>query len=316
MAYTQISRRYRRHKRPFLFALVLLAMGPALPGAAVELEPRRWSHLPIETNFAGAGYAYTSANIFLDPVLKIEDAKMELHSWVAKYIRSFELLGKSARIDFTQGHQKGHWKGLLDGVPTTINRRGLSDSVVRFAINLVGAPPLRGKEYAAYRAQTDTETIVGIALAMRLPTGQYRNDKLINLGTNRFTFRIQLGVVHRRNKWSFEVTGAAWFYTDNNKFFNGNKLEQKPLWSIQGHIIHTFRPGLWAGAGIGYGFGSGATVNGIEKNDRREDVVWSLSFGYALTRRLGIKVAYIGRRTQVPVGLDADTISLSFTTNW
>jgi hypothetical protein len=55
-------------------------------------------------------------------------------------------------------------------------------------MNLYGAPPLSGKDYAAYRAKMDVETIVGAGLAVRLPTGQYMDDKLINLGENRFVF--------------------------------------------------------------------------------------------------------------------------------
>jgi hypothetical protein len=109
---------------------------------AQELEPRRWSHLPTGKNFVGGGYSYTKADIFLDPVLRIEDVEMEIHTWAFKYIRTFELLQKSTRVDFIQGHQEGRWTGLVNGVPSSIKRSGLSDSVLRFAINLYGAPPL------------------------------------------------------------------------------------------------------------------------------------------------------------------------------
>ena len=67
-------------------------------------------------------------------------------------------------------------------------------------MNLYGAPPLKGKEFAAYRAKVDVETIVGTALVVHLPTGDYMDDKLINLGSNRFTFWPQFGVVHNRGK--------------------------------------------------------------------------------------------------------------------
>ena len=45
-----------------------------------ELEPRRWSHLPVGANFATAGYVYTDADIFLDPALQIDDAHAEIHT--------------------------------------------------------------------------------------------------------------------------------------------------------------------------------------------------------------------------------------------
>ena len=300
----------------WLFLYAFLSLGLTLPCFAQELEPRRWSHLPIETNFAGGAYAYTKADISFDPVLLLENVEMELHTWAVKYIRTFALFEKSARIEFAQGFQEGRWTGLVDGVPSSIKRSGLSDSFLRFAINFFGAPPLKGKEYAAYRANLDVETLVGMALAVQLPTGDYMDDKLINLGTNRFTFRPQLGVVHTRGKWSIEVTGAAWIYTDNDEFFNGNKLEQDPLYTVQSHLVHTFRPGIWAGASVGYGYGGESTVNGVEKHDRKGNLAWALSLSCPITRQLGVKVAYIGTRTQESVGLDSDSIAVGFSTFW
>ena len=295
---------------------VFLVLGLPFLCLAQDLEPRRWSHLPMGANFAGGGYAYTEADIFLDPVLRIEDGEMEMHTWALKYIRTFELLQKSARIGFTQAYQEGRYTGLLNGVPTSIKRSGLADSVLRFAINLYGAPPLEGKEFAAYRAKANVETVFGTALVVQLPTGEYKDDKLINLGTNRYTFRPQLGVVHNRGKWSMELTGAVYIYTDNKDFLDGNKLETDPLYTLQTHLVYTFRPGLWAAAGAGYGYGGESTVNGEEKNDRKERIGWTFSFGYPITPQLGLKVAYLGIRSQESTGQDSDSIGVAFSVFW
>ena len=304
-------------KKHFVWCLcVFLVLGLPILCLAQELEPRRWSHLPTGINFLGAGYSYTRADIFFDPVLRIEDAEMEMHTWGVKYTRAFELLQKSARIDFTQGYQEGRWKGLLNGAPASTKRSGLTDSVLRFAINFYGAPPLEIKEFKTYRAKVDVETIFGTALAIHLPTGDYMSDKLINLGTNRFTFRPQLGVVHNRGKWSFELTGAVWLYTDNNDFYNGRKLEKDPYFTSQIHLVYTFRPGLWASASAGYGYGGKSTLDGVEKNDRRENLAWALSAGCPITRQLGIKFVYLSSRTQESIGQDTDSIIASFNIFW
>jgi len=304
-------------KKLFVWCLcVFLILGLPILCFAQELEPRRWSHLPTGKNFIGGGYAYTEADIFLDPVLRIEDGEMEMHTWALKYIRTFELLQKSARIDFTQAYQDGRYTGLLNGVPTSIKRSGLADSVLRFAINLYGAPPLEGKKFAAYRAKANVETVFGTALVVQLPTGDYMDDKLINLGTNRFTFRPQLGVVHNRGKWSMELTGAVWLYTDNDDFFNGNKLEQDPYYTIQTHLVYTFFPGLWTAAGAGYGYGGKSTISGEKKNDRRENLAWALSFGFPITRQLGVKVIYLATRSQESIGQDTDSIGVGFSIFW
>ena len=304
-------------KKLFVWCLyVFMILGLPILCFAQELEPRRWSHLPTGTNFAGGGYVYTEADISFDPVLRIENVEMEMHTLAVKYIRTFELFQKSARIDFVQGYQEGRWTGLVDGVPRSIKRIGWSDSVLRFAINLYGAPPLEGKEFAAYRAKANVETVFGTALVVQLPTGDYMNDKLINLGTNRYSFRSQFGVVHSRGKWSMELTGEVYLYTDNDDFFNGNRLEQDPYYTVQAHLVYTFRPGIWAATGAGYGYGGESTVSGVEKNDLRENLAWAVSLGYSITRQFGVKVAYLGIRTQESVGQDTDSIAVGFSIFW
>ena len=291
---------------------LLIALGVVFPCLAQELEPRRWSHLPIGTNFAGAGFAYTDAEIAVDPILRAENVELEMRTWAATYIRTFELFGKSARIDLSQGYQQGRWSGVVDGVSTEIYRSGFTDSLMRFAINLMGAPPLSDKEYAVYRAKTDPETIIGLGLGVQLPTGEYMDDKLINLGTNRFTFRPQFGLLHKRGNWSMELSDAAWFYTDNNDFFNGSKLEQDLLYILHGHLIYTFASKVWAGISAGFDYGGQSTIDGVEKDDRKENIAWAFSIGYPLTRHLGVKAAYIARRTQETVGSDSDTVAVGF----
>jgi hypothetical protein len=44
--------------------------------------------------------------------------------------------------------------------------------------------------------------------------------------------------------------------------------------------------------------------------------LWSLSFGYPITRDWGVKLAYIGTRKSALVGWDADTVALGLSTFW
>lgn len=304
---------YYRH---YLLLLAILTGFPALVCHGQELEARRWTHLPMDINFAGAGYAYTTGDIALDPVLLIDDGEFEGHSVSLKYIRTFEFIGKSARVDLIQGYQDVTWNGLLQGAPASVYRSGLSDASFRFAVNLLGAPPLKGKEFAEYRAKTKHETIAGVALVTQLPTGNYLDDKLLNLGANRFTFRPQAGLVHNSGKWMTELTGATWFFTDNDDFFNGNYLEQAPLYTLQGHLVYTFRPGLWAGTGVAYGIGGESTLNGVDKDDRRGNLVWSVSTGIPVSKTVGISLTYLAFRTQEDVGSSSDNLAAGITILW
>lgn len=268
-------------------------------------------------NFAGLAQVWTDGEIAFDPVLRIEDGSFELQTSVLKFLHAFEVMDKSARFEVTQAYQQGTWSGLLDGAQTSVDRSGWSDTALRLAVSLYGAPPLQGKEFAAYRAAVaDCETIVGAGLAVVLPTGEYFDDRLINLGSNRFTFRPQVGVIHNRGPWSAEFGAAFWFFTENDEFWNGNRVEQDPLLAIQGHLVHTFRPGLWVGSSVGYGAGGRSTVNGVAKNDRRNQFSWALSFGVPVNRQVGLKFSYIGSRTMERIGSKSDSLAFAIAATW
>jgi hypothetical protein len=286
------------------------------PALAQELEIRRWNHLPIDRNFVTVNYGRTDGDIAFDPVLRIQGAVAEMDTWLLGYIRTFELFDKTARIEIRQAWQAGIWSGILDGKPTTISRDGLADTFARFAVNLVGAPPLTGKDFTNYRAATDVETIVGAALGVQVPTGEYMKDKLINLGTNRFTFRPQIGIHQQYYSWSFEVTGMAWIYTENSSFFNGNQLEQDPYYTIDGSIEYSFKSGVWASVGAGLGVGGRSILNGVKKDDRREDFGWSVSAGFPVTPSLGLKASYLEADHWAEVGTVSRTISVGLVGTW
>ena len=57
-------------------------------------------------------------------------------------------------------------------------------------------------------------------------------------------------------------------------------------------------------------------MSGVEKNDRRENLAWALSFGFPITRQLGVKVIYLATRTQESIGQDADSIAAAFSILW
>jgi hypothetical protein len=314
----------RRHVRSrpfnviviFFMTVLLVCYGKALTAFAMDIEARQWEHIPIDINILGAAYAYTSADIYVDPVLNMDDVEMSMNTTMLKYVRSFGLLGKSARVDITQGYMDGKWTGLLNGSPASASRSGFSDTFVRFAANIYGAPPLRSKEYAEYRAKNDTETIIGIGLAVRLPTGEYMSDRLVNLGQNQYVLRPQLGMSYRHKKWAAELTEEVAISSINDDFYNGRKLKQGPVGIIHTNLVYRFRPGLWVGGNLAYDYGGRVTVNGVKTLDHAQNIGWALNFAIPLSRQAGIKLSYIGTHTLEATGMDSSTFSAGVVMAW
>jgi hypothetical protein len=279
---------------------------------AQDSEPRRWTHLPVGTNIAGVSYLYTTGDIHVDPVLRIEDAQVSMHTIVAGYNRYFALADLTARVDLQIPIQFGRWNGLLNGVPTSISREGLADPRLRFSVSFLGAPALEGEAFQNYIASHEDRTVVGAALALRVPLGQYDSDKLINLGENRFNVEPQLGVTHTSGPWSGELTGSAFFFTSNDDFFGGNLLRQDPLYAIQGHVVRTLDAGFWVSADASYGRGGETRINGQSRDDLRSNLLYGVTAGFSVAPSHSFRIGYLRRETLSNVGLDAHNVLLTW----
>jgi hypothetical protein len=308
----------KRRKRRFGETLALLALLSccAADAGAQDLEPRRWSHLPTGMNVIGASTVWTDGEIFADPVIRLEDATFEKYTLSSSYVRTFEWLGKSSRIDFALPYAAGRWEGLLDGDYVSTRRHGFSDPFVRFSMNLYGAPPLKGMQYVRYRASHPVTTTVGAAVAVTLPLGEYYADRLINLGNNRYVVRPQLGVLHQRGPWQFEVTTTVSFYEDNDDFFGGARLAQDEMWFFQGHVIRTLPRNMWVSASGGFSYGGESAINGVAKDNDDHTRYLSFSFGMPINNQQSVKITWINADTNVIIGSASDSLVLGWSLNW
>src|SRR4051812_28456881 len=76
-------------------ALSVLLCAAAL---AQELEPRAYSASPVGTNFLVAGYSHLRGDVLTDPSLPITDIQASIDLYIAGYVRTFGLAGRSASI--------------------------------------------------------------------------------------------------------------------------------------------------------------------------------------------------------------------------
>jgi hypothetical protein len=302
--------------RNLLIFLLLTGFGLPESVSAQDLEPRRWSHLPIGQNIVGVGYVYTEANIFFSPVLKITDGTSRINSLGFSAIHTFDLAGKSARFSLLLPYVSGRWDGDVDGRFQVIHRQGGGDPRLRLSMNLYGAPPLKGPAFAQYREEHTTSTVAGASIAVTVPIGKYCDDCLINIGNNRWSVRPQIGVVHTRGHWSFELTGSAFVFTDNDSFIDNAVLKQKPVYALQTHVIYDFKPGLWVSLSTGYGTGGRIQIDQQKTKFEVDNWVWAASFGFPIGKTQSLKLTWLSGRSQNLVGRDSDNLLLSWSMRW
>jgi Putative MetA-pathway of phenol degradation len=147
------------------------------------------------------------------------------------------------------------------------------------------------------------------------PTGEYDSSKLINIGTNRWAVKPDVGITHEIGNWFMEAALGVWFFTDNSDFYGGNKREQDPLGALQLHAGYTFRPGLWLAGNATYYEGGRTSVNGVLNQDLQQNSRYGVTLSLPIDRDWSVKLAW-SQSLMTRIGGDFTTFSVGLQYRW
>jgi hypothetical protein len=175
------------------------------------------------------------------------------------------------------------------------------------------------EDFAKWRQKT----LLGVSLRVVPPTGQYDATKLINLGSNRWAWKPELGYSRRWGHWILDAYGGVWFFTENPEFFSNNQFSQgvhtqsqSPTGSFEGHLSYDFKPRLWISLDGNYWFGGKTSVDGLENEaslQRNSRVGVTVSF--PLSRHQSLKLSY-NNGAYIRYGGNYQNISLGWQYSW
>jgi len=290
------------------FCLLLLS---AVGANAQQLEPRAYANTPVGMNFLIAGYAYSSGGLSTDPSLPLTNADLNIHSPFVAYAHAFDAWGKSAKFDtvFASGCLDG--TAELNGVPASRDICGLLDPTFRLSVNLHGAPAMQLKDFASYRQ----DLIVGASLQVQAPLGQYDPTRLVNLGTNRWAFRPEIGISKALRPLTVEVVLSANLYTANHDYLGGSTREQDPVFATQLHLIYEFSGGVWLAFDANYYVGGRSSVNGVAQNDELGNSRFGVTLALPWDRLNSLKLN-VNKGVLVRAGDDFTTVGLAWQHRW
>lgn len=293
------------------FPAVVLLLSVAAASSGQELEPGAYSVSPIGANIIVVTNALMGGDVTFDPSLPIEDAEATIDTIVLAYVRSLDFFGRSANAGFVIPYGIGHVEGLYIGGFTEVDRSGFRDPAVRFAFNLYGAPAMDLKSFASYRQKTN----VGVSFVAALPLGEYDSTKLINLGSNRWAFKPEVGLSRALGKWTLELYGGVWLFTDNTDFFSGKTRSQDPIGSAQVHLLYTFRPRLWAAMDANFYAGGRTSVDGRLNQDLQKNSRAGITVAVPLDPRQSLKFSY-SRGAYTTIGADFHALAVGYQYLW
>lgn len=278
---------------------------------AQVLEPRSYSNIPVGVNFLIAAYGYNSGGVLFDPSIPLENANIKIHGSALAYARSLKMGKMLGKIDMIVPYAWLSGTAEYMGDPVSREVSGLGDPSVRMSVNFLGAPALSLAEFKDYKQNF----ILGASMQVFLPLGQYDPDRVVNLGTNRFTFKPELGISKTIGPLFVDLAAAVAFYTVNNDFYNGKTRSQAPIGSVQGHVIYSFTKGMWVALDGTYYWGGSTETDGVKGDDLQENTRMGITLVVPLNMHNSLRLNYstgVSTRT----GTDFDTFAVAWQYRW
>jgi hypothetical protein len=283
----------------------------ASPAGAQAIEPRAYSNAPVGVNFLVAGYAYTQGGVSFDSSLPLSKPALDTSSAVVGYVRVLDLWGMSAKFDVIAPLVALSGSAMFEEATLRRDISGLADPKFRLTMHFFGAPALSLKEFASFRQ----DLIVGASLQVSVPVGQYDETRLVNLGTNRWSVKPELGVSKALGRWTVEGAAAVTLYTDNERFYPDRVRSQEPLYSLQAHAIYSFGSGVWGSLDGTYFTGGRTTVDGSLNQDLQQNWRVGATLAFPVGTRNSIKL-YGSSGVSARTGNDFDLVGIAWQYRW
>ena len=302
--------RGRRAARLLFAALLAGTFARITP--AQEMEPRAYSSAPLGTNFLAVAVGNTQGGVLFDPTVPITDVQADLNLASLGYARSFGIGGRQGLVSGGFTYVRGDLEGFVSEEARRAGRSGLADMRLKASLNLLGPGAMpRGTFATAPR-----KTIVGVSLTVQAPTGQYDETRLINLGTNRWAFKPEVGVSVPAGRWFLDLYAGAWFFTSNDDFYPGESTRrQEPLGSLQAHASYTFKSRAWLAFDATWYGGGESTIDGGPSSSRQSTTRLGGTGSIPLTANQSIKISASTGAT-ARTGSDFDTYLLGWQVMW
>lgn len=296
----------------FLFSRIKTILGilvcfSCLGVLGQDLEPRAYANVPEGINVLAVGYGFITGNVLTDPALPIKDFKLNTQSLGVNYIRSFGIAKKLARVQVSLPFADMQGKLIQNGEQVTGSRTGMADMRIRFGINLTGSPALDRKDFRQYQQKA----IFGVSLVTSVPTGRYYEDKVINLGNNRWAFKPEIGVSRRFTHVYAEAYLGTWFYTENTEYLTNKVLKQKPTVTLQAHASYYFKNQMWVGFNTNWYKVGETRIDGVPLNEIINDWRVGATFSVPISKAQSLRLQFhTGLMSNL--GLNYDSVTLAY----
>ncbi len=306
--------------RSSLYFSILLLMACSVGVLnAQDLAPRAYFVTPVHSNAVTIAYSRSSGDLDFGSTLPITGASADVNVSTLSYYHAMDFFGRSSNFTVSMPYLAGYARGEVIGSATEVRRSGLMDLVMRFSVNIKGAPAMHVPEFIKWQQKT----VVGASLKIVAPIGQYDSTKLINPGSNRWAFKPEIGVSRRWGHWVVDGYGAVWFFTKNPKFFSENPYSpttntqaQQPIGAVESHVSYDVKRGLWFSGDINFWYGGRTVLNElVSRPTLQANSRIGATTSIPVSKHQSMKFSY-SHGARVRYGGRTDAISIAWQYSW
>jgi outer membrane putative beta-barrel porin/alpha-amylase len=288
-----------------ILVLALLSQSSVVCGQA--LEPRSYTNIPIDQTFVLVGYIHSEGELTPTTTSPLQDANLDIDAAVVGMAQTFELLGRSAKIDLAATRQCFEGSATFRGEFVEGRRCGYGDPNMRLSWNFYGAPALELADFAAWQPGL----VMGASVQVSAPVGTYKDDAIVNIGSNRWMVRPGLGLSYQWDRWHIDAIASVRFFEDNDDYFEGLYVKQDPIYAVQSHLIYSLRKGRWIALNANFFRGGETNVDGVDMGNRQENSRFGITFSMPISRHNSVKL-YANTGVITRIGNDFDTFGAAW----
>jgi len=281
------------------------------------LAPRAYLITPVDSTALTVTSDVRRGAVLFDASTPLTDPSGTIWLITPTYYHSLSFFGRSSNISVALPYVVSRFQALILGQRRRTNRLGFGDSGLRFSVNLMGGPAMKLSQFMKWKQNR----VLGASLLVQLPTGQYDSHQLINIGTNRWAFKPEIGYSERHGKWLVDVYGGVWFFTKNPEFGtrfvpSPHSRAQKPIEVVEGHLSYDFKPRLWVSLDGNFWFGGQSSVNGVENHATlQKNSRVGATAAIPITSRQALKFSY-DRGAVIRFGGDFQSVQVAWQYSW
>ena len=233
-------------------------------------DARAYDNTPVGVSQLQLNYTYSRSNASLDPSLAIAGANLNLNQGTIGFTHYFGVFDRLAWVEAVV--PLAGLNGSIAGTNVHGSISGAGDSSYQIAMLLKGGQALSISQFENYKPVSS----LGLSLTITAPTGLYNPEKILKLGSNRWSFKPEIAFslpFGPDQKWEFDGYGNVSFYTDNTSYRGTMILHQKPLPGLEGHISYSFNDNVWLSLDTRYSFWGTTSVDGVSQNNAQQSFI-------------------------------------------